>query len=188
MKGHIKEFSACVVQASTFVMFPDVHSACRAASILRDETAVDAVELFDTASLRCACLLAAGQPTAIIKRGLHICMNNLYLCLLHLSLDLRSARAVMRPSMKPCEASEDMCLDCLLATVLGMILAPLRGVRRNVCGRECAKDEGMARLVPDIVDADDGAAGLLIECRGWDEGCLKVGLAVLVLCCAVLWV
>ena len=32
----------------------------------------------------------------------------------------------------------------------------------------------MARLVPDIVDADDGAAGLLIECRGWDESCLKV--------------
>lgn len=40
--------------------------------------------------------------------------------------------------------------------------------------RECAKDEGMVRLVPDIVDADDGAAGLLIECRGWDESCLKV--------------
>ena len=32
----------------------------------------------------------------------------------------------------------------------------------------------MVRLVPDIVDADDGAAGLLIECRGWDESCLKV--------------
>ena len=31
----------------------------------------------------------------------------------------------------------------------------------------------MVRLVPDIVDADDGAAGLLIECRGWDESCLK---------------
>lgn len=40
-------------------------------------------------------------------------------------------------------------------------------------GRECAKDEGMARLVPDIVDADDGAAALLIECRGWDEECLE---------------
>jgi D-lactate dehydrogenase len=39
------------VQASAFVMFPDVHSACRAASVLRDETAVDAVELFDRASL-----------------------------------------------------------------------------------------------------------------------------------------
>ena len=36
----------------------------------------------------------------------------------------------------------------------------------------------MTRLVPDIVDADDGAAGLLIECRGWDEECLKVGLAM----------
>ena len=32
----------------------------------------------------------------------------------------------------------------------------------------------MVRLVPDIVDANDGAAGLLIECRGWDESCLKV--------------
>ena len=32
----------------------------------------------------------------------------------------------------------------------------------------------MVRLVPDITDADDGAAGLLIECRGWDESCLKV--------------
>jgi hypothetical protein len=32
----------------------------------------------------------------------------------------------------------------------------------------------MVRLVPDIKDADDGAAALLIECRGWDESCLKV--------------
>jgi D-lactate dehydrogenase len=32
-------------------MFPDVHSACRAASVLRDQTAVDAVEMFDRASL-----------------------------------------------------------------------------------------------------------------------------------------
>ena len=91
------------MQASTFVMFPDVHSACRAASILRDETAVDAVELFDTASLRWASILAACQLIAISKRGPHICMNNLCVCLLHLSLDLRSARAIMGPSMKPCE-------------------------------------------------------------------------------------
>lgn len=48
------------MQASTFVMFPDVHSACSAASVLRDQTAVDAVEMFDTASLRWACL----QPAA----------------------------------------------------------------------------------------------------------------------------
>ena len=34
-------------QASAFIVFPDVRAACRAASILRDETAVDAVELFD---------------------------------------------------------------------------------------------------------------------------------------------
>ena len=35
-------------------MFPDVHSACKGASVLRDQTAVDAVEIFDTTSLRCA--------------------------------------------------------------------------------------------------------------------------------------
>lgn len=91
----------------------------------------------------------------------------------------------MGPSMKPCEASEDMCLNRLLATALGTLLALLRGLRRDVCGRECAKDEGMARLVPDIVDADDGAAGLLIECRGWDEECLKVGLVMLALCSGI---
>ena len=112
-------------------------------------------------------------------------MNNLYVCLLHLSLDLRSARAIMGPSLKPCEASEDMCLKCLLATILGMLLARLRDLRQMVYGRECAKDEGMARLVPDIVDADDGAAGLLIECRGWDEECLKVGLAMPALCSGI---
>ena len=41
-------------QASAFLMFPDVYSACTAASVLRDQTAVDAVELFDRASLTCA--------------------------------------------------------------------------------------------------------------------------------------
>ena len=78
-----------------------------------------------------------------------------------------------------------MCRDCLLATVLGMLLARLRDLRQTVYGRECAKDEGMARLVPDIVDADDGAAGLLIECRGWDEECLKVGLVTPALCSGI---
>lgn len=39
-------------KASAFIVFPDVYAACRASSILRDETAVDAVELFDRASLR----------------------------------------------------------------------------------------------------------------------------------------
>ncbi|KAF8056389.1 glcD [Scenedesmus sp. PABB004] len=39
-------------KASAFIVFPDVRAACQAASILRDETAVDAVELFDRASLR----------------------------------------------------------------------------------------------------------------------------------------
>ena len=78
-----------------------------------------------------------------------------------------------------------MCRDCLLATVLGMLLARLRDLRHTIYGRECAKDEGMARLVPDIVDADDGAAGLLIECRGWDEECLKVGLVMPALCSGI---
>lgn len=40
------------MQSSAFVMFPDVHSACAAASVLRDKTAVDAVEMFDRAALR----------------------------------------------------------------------------------------------------------------------------------------
>jgi hypothetical protein len=35
-------------------MFPDIYSACRGASELRDHTAVDAVEMFDRASLRWA--------------------------------------------------------------------------------------------------------------------------------------
>lgn len=39
-------------KASAFIVFPDVRAACQAASILRDETGVDAVELFDRASLR----------------------------------------------------------------------------------------------------------------------------------------
>ncbi|MEW5310312.1 MAG: hypothetical protein WDW38_002124 [Sanguina aurantia] len=39
-------------KASAFIMFPDVRAACQASSILRNETAVDAVELFDRASLR----------------------------------------------------------------------------------------------------------------------------------------
>lgn len=39
-------------KASAFIMFPDVRAACRGASVLRSETAVDAVELFDRASLR----------------------------------------------------------------------------------------------------------------------------------------
>lgn len=39
-------------KASAFVVFPDVRSACRAAAVLRRETAVDAVELFDRPSLR----------------------------------------------------------------------------------------------------------------------------------------
>jgi hypothetical protein len=40
------------LQASAFIMFPDIYSACRGASVLRDQTAVDAVEMFDRAALR----------------------------------------------------------------------------------------------------------------------------------------
>ena len=39
-------------KASAFVLFPDIMSACTAASILRNDTSVDAVELFDRAALR----------------------------------------------------------------------------------------------------------------------------------------
>lgn len=38
-------------KASTFVLFPDIRSACNAAAVLRRETEVDAVEMFDWASL-----------------------------------------------------------------------------------------------------------------------------------------
>ena len=41
-----------MLQASSFMMFPDMNTACRAASVLRTETAVDAVEVFDRASRR----------------------------------------------------------------------------------------------------------------------------------------
>ncbi len=46
-----------LLQSSAFVVFPDLHSACAAASVLRDKTAVDAVEMFDRASLRCDSVL-----------------------------------------------------------------------------------------------------------------------------------
>jgi hypothetical protein len=39
-------------QASAFVLFPDIMAACEAANVLRVETSVDAVEMFDRASLR----------------------------------------------------------------------------------------------------------------------------------------
>jgi FAD/FMN-containing dehydrogenase len=48
-------------KASAFIVFPDVRSACAAASVLRDETAVDAVELFD----RCE-LLASSPPLSTV--------------------------------------------------------------------------------------------------------------------------
>lgn len=41
-------------------MFPDIYSSCRGASILRDHTAVDAVEMFDRASLRSAAAWLCG--------------------------------------------------------------------------------------------------------------------------------
>ena len=50
----VTELCCSSVQSSAFVMFPDVHSACAAASVLRDKTAVDAVEMFDRAALRCS--------------------------------------------------------------------------------------------------------------------------------------
>lgn len=46
------ELCLLLLQASAFVMFPDVMSACKAAGVLRSETAVDAVEIFDRKSLK----------------------------------------------------------------------------------------------------------------------------------------
>lgn len=52
-KFHFFEcFTLTSVQSSAFIVFPDVYSACAAASVLRDKTAVDAVEMFDRASLK----------------------------------------------------------------------------------------------------------------------------------------
>lgn len=39
-------------KASAFVLFPDIMAACNAANLLRHETSVDAVEVFDRAALR----------------------------------------------------------------------------------------------------------------------------------------
>ena len=77
-------------KASAFVMFPHVKAACQAAAVLRSQTSVDAVEMFDRASLR-----------------------------------------------------------------------------------ECAGNEDMTRLVPDIDGCGPMAAALLIECRGQTEEDLK---------------
>lgn len=59
-----------LVQASAFIMFPDIYSACSAASVLRDETAVDAVEMFDRAALRqvCTTVLHSHRPWHISTR------------------------------------------------------------------------------------------------------------------------
>ncbi len=64
------------MQSSAFVMFPDVHSACAAASVLRDKTAVDAVEMFDRAALRCSrghCWTVHMFRCSKVVRGLSCC-------------------------------------------------------------------------------------------------------------------
>jgi D-lactate dehydrogenase len=81
-------------KASAFVMFPDVKSACDAAAVLRYDTSVDAVEIFDRAALR-----------------------------------------------------------------------------------ESEKEEALAALVPDVAGAADGAAALLIECRGSTAADLEARIA-----------
>jgi hypothetical protein len=54
-------------KASAFIVFPDVRAACQASSILRDETGVDAVELFD----RCVWGEQGGSISA--AAALHSC-------------------------------------------------------------------------------------------------------------------
>ena len=39
-------------KASAFIVFPDIADACDATAILREKTAVDAVEIFDRRSLK----------------------------------------------------------------------------------------------------------------------------------------
>jgi hypothetical protein len=41
-----------ISQASAFMVFPTVEAACEAANVLRKETGVDAVEMFDPSCLR----------------------------------------------------------------------------------------------------------------------------------------
>eukprot|EP00884_Botryococcus_braunii_P003109 jgi/Botrbrau1/1279/Bobra.0163s0062.1 len=41
-------------KASAFVLFPDIRAACTAAAVLREQTSVNAVELFDAAALKLA--------------------------------------------------------------------------------------------------------------------------------------
>lgn len=48
----------------------------------------------------------------------------------------------------------------------------------DVLARECEADEDLTKLVVDIKGADDGAAALLIECRGEDADALRVRLTL----------
>lgn len=185
-------------------MFPDVHSACSAASVLRDQTAVDAVEMFDTASLRwvsweiapAVCPHQQDTHTGA-ARGL---TNVLPAAIVAQKQPAGSPAppyeapwvgAAYDRSMRQCGLSAwhwpaHAPVPALLPAASN-VNKSCSHVAVYVC-RECAKDEGMVRLVPDIVDADDGAAGLLIECRGWDESCLKVLPIPILLCRPHVWI
>jgi hypothetical protein len=144
-------------QASAFIVFPDVRAACRAASILRDETAVDAVELFDRASLRRAGRLVRppSRPGAI-----PIC------------LALAEKGQMGRERRAPNNAKPLLCLPGLILT-----LQPTnQPTNKSTTARECEADEQMATLVPDILGADPMAAALLIECRGRDAEALQASI------------
>ena len=56
---------------------------------------------------------------------------------------------------------------CMMHVLIRWMLPP--GMRRQI-----EQDEGMVRLVPDIQGSDNGAAGLLIECRGQTPQALEV--------------
>jgi len=51
-------------KASSFMMFPTIEDACRAAAVLRHETGVDAVEMFDPACIR-ECKANAGMLKSV---------------------------------------------------------------------------------------------------------------------------
>lgn len=59
-------------KASAFIVFPDVRAACQASSILRDETGVDAVELFDRCGTAAAAELLLRLQFACCRREVQL--------------------------------------------------------------------------------------------------------------------
>ena len=86
-------------QASAFIMFPDIYSSCRGASILRDHTAVDAVEMFDRASLRSAAAWFCGW-CQLCKLAAVLRMLLVSECPLTVAMDSIACMRVMHTELK----------------------------------------------------------------------------------------